>query len=272
MQSFLVLTKEIIQYFLNNRALIVSLTSREILGRYQGSIVGIMWAFINPLFMLLIYTFIFSVVFKARWTAGSDSKTEFALVLFAGLIVFNIFAECITRSPGIITSNVNYVKKVVFPIEILPLVLLATALFHALVSLFIWLLVYIVLYGLPHVTVLLLPAILLPLLLFIVGVSWFLSALGVYLRDLNQFVGMLVTVIMFLSPIFYPISALPEKYQMYLKFNPIAPVIEQVRDVLFWGKCPDITVYFGGLLISATCAVLGLIFFQKTRAGFADVL
>ena len=272
MQLFLALPREIIQSFLRNRALIVSLTRREILGRYQGSIIGIMWSFINPLFMLLIYTFIFSVVFKAKWAAGSDSKTEFALVLFAGLIVFNLFAECISRSPSIITSNVNFVKKVIFPIEILPFVLLGTALFHGLVSVFIWLLAYTVLYGLPHATILLLPVILLPLLLFIIGVSWFLSALGVYLRDLNQFVGVLVTVLMFLSPIFYPVSALPEKYQIFLMFNPISPVIEQFRDILYWGILPNWTIYLRGLCISLVCAILGFSWFKNTRAGFADVL
>lgn len=262
----------IMHSFFLNRGLILALIKREILGRYKGSLIGLLWSFINPLFMLLIYTFVFSIVFKARWTGGGDSKTEFALVLFAGLIVFNLFSECINRAPTLITSNTNYVKKVIFPLEILPLVSLGTALFHTIISFLVWLVAYILLFGLPHITVLLLPLIFIPLIFFILGVSWFLASFGVFFRDLNQFIGMLVTALMFLSPIFYPISALPEKYQIYLMLNPITPVIEQARDILFWGKCPDITIYFAGLLISSVCAILGFVFFQKTRAGFADVL
>jgi lipopolysaccharide transport system permease protein len=264
--------KKIIYSFLDNRRLILALIKREILGRYQGSVIGVLWSLISPLFMLLIYTFVFSVVFKAKWAGGSDSKAEFALLLFVGLIVFNLFAECINRAPTLIISNINYVKKVIFPLEILPLVSLGAALFHAFVSLLVWLMAYIFLFGLPQITVLLLPLIFMPLLFFILGVSWFLASFGVFLRDVNQFIGMMVSMLMFLSPIFYPISALPEQYQVYLMLNPITSVIEQFRDVLFWGKCPDIAIYLTGLFVSAICAVLGLVFFQKTRVGFADVL
>lgn len=272
MQSFFALPQKFIKPFLNNGPLIASLTKREILGRYQGSYIGVMWSLINPLLMLLVYTFVFSVIFKARWPGGGDSKAEFALMLFAGLIVFNLFAECINRAPTLITSNVNYVKKVIFPLEVLPLVSLGVAFFHAIVSLLVWLLAYIFLFGLPQITVLLLPLIFIPLALFVLGASWLLASFGVFFRDANQFISMLVAILMFMTPIFYPSSALPEKYQIYLMLNPITPVVEQVRDVLFWGRFPDIAIYLTGLLISAFCAVLGLIFFQKTRAGFADVL
>jgi len=255
-----------------NRQLIVQMTTREVVGRYRGSIMGLAWSFFNPLLMLAVYTFVFSVVFKARWGAGSDSKTEFALLLFAGLIVFNLFAECINRAPGLIIANVNYVKKVVFPLEILPLVALGSALFHTLISLVVWLIAYIFIFGLPHITILLLPFVFFSLLLFTMGVSWGLSSLGVYLRDVSQFVGIVTTVLMFLSPIFYPASALPEKYRQFLLLNPLFPVIEQTREVLFWGKVPNLIVLSLCMLISIVVAWLGFAWFQKTRKGFADVL
>jgi lipopolysaccharide transport system permease protein len=128
MQDFSVAPTEIARSLWRNRSLVRSLVQREVVGRYRGSFLGILWSFFNPVFMLLVYTFVFSVVFKARWGTASDSKTEFALVLFAGLLVFNVFAECFNRAPTLILSNVNYVKKVVFPLEILPWVTLGSTL------------------------------------------------------------------------------------------------------------------------------------------------
>lgn len=272
MQNFSVAPAEIARSLWRNRSLIRSLVQREVVGRYRGSFFGILWSFFNPVFMLLVYTFVFSVVFKARWGTGSDSKTEFALVLFAGLLVFNFFAECFNRAPTLILSNVNYVKKVVFPLEILPWVALGSALFHVAISLSVWLTAYVILIGLPHITILWLPLVLLPLLLFIMGISWALAALGVYLRDVSQLTGIATTTLMFLSPIFYPVSALPEKYRQILFFNPMTPAIEMTRDVMYWGKMPDtltLTVYTA---LAATLAWLGFAWFQKTRKGFADVL
>lgn len=255
-----------------NRGLTLALIKREIIGRYRGSVLGIFWSFFNPVLILTVYTFVFSVVFKARWNAGSDSKTEFAMVLFAGLIVFNLFAECFLRAPGLVLSNVNYVKKVMFPLEILPWVSLGTAGFHALVSLGVWLLAYLVIIGIPHCTILLLPFIILPLLLFIMGVTWGLSALGVYLRDISQFVGIINTILLFLSPIFYPSSALPEQYRHLLLANPLTPAIEFTRDVLFWGKMPDLVILPAYYLAAMIVSWLGFAWFQKTRKGFSDVL
>lgn len=255
-----------------NRELIKASANREVLGRYRGSVMGMLWSFFNPLFMLLVYTFVFSVVFKARWNSGSDSKTEFALVLFAGLIVFNLFSECMNRAPGLILGNVNYVKKVVFPLEILPWVALCSALFHGAISLLVWLAAYSVFFGIPHATVLYLPIILLPFGLFIMGLAWALASLGTYLRDVSQFIGVITTALMFLSPIFYPATALPETYRHLLYLNPITPVVEQTRDVLFWGKAPDFSVLGIYLIVTAIVAWLGFAWFQKTRKGFADVL
>ncbi len=272
MQKFSSSPKEILVSIRRNRELIMTLVKREVLGRYRGSTLGILWSFFNPVFMLAIYTFVFSVVFKARWDGGSDSKTEFALVLFAGLIVFNLFAECVNRAPGIILGNVNYVKKVIFPLEILPMVSLGAALFHALVSLAVWLLAYCIFFGMPQATIFLVPLIILPMLFFILGVSWALASLGVYLRDVSQFVGMVTTVLMFLSPIFYPITAIPKKYRFFIEINPISPAIEQIRQILFWGEVPDSGVWGVYLLVSLITAILGFAWFQKTRKGFADVL
>lgn len=255
-----------------NRALIMTLVKREVLGRYRGSLFGILWSFFNPVLMLIIYTFIFSVVFKAKWSAGSDSKTEFALVLFAGLIVFNLFSECLGRSPGLIIGNVNYVKKVVFPLEILPVVSLGSSLFHMITSLGVWLLAYLIFFGIPHATVLLMPIVAIPLIFFTLGLTWIFSSLGVFIRDVSQVITLLITALMFLAPIFYPISALPEQYQIFIKLNPLAPVIEQSRQILFWGIVPDLLEYFICLIVALAIAMIGFFWFQKTRKGFADVL
>ena len=272
MQEFSIAPREMITSIWRNRGLIAALTKREVIGRYRGSVMGILWSFFNPILMLVVYTFVFSVVFKARWNVGSDSKTEFALVLFAGLIIFSLFAECVTRAPGLILSNVNYVKKVVFPLEILPVIALGAALFHGVISLVVWLIFYIIIFGMPHLTALLLPLIILPLILFIMGLSWLLASFGVYLRDTSQFVSIITTTMMFLSPIFYPISALPAEYQFLLQFNPLTPAIEEARNVLIWGKMPSMSilaVYYG---CTAFVAWLGFAWFQKTRKGFADVI
>lgn len=256
----------------HNRALIAQLTRREVLGRYQGSVMGLLWSFLNPVFMLAVYTFVFSVVFKARWSGGSDSKAEFALILFTGMIVFNLFSECVNRAPSLIVYNVNYVKKVVFPLEILPFVAFCAAAFHLIVSVLVWTVFYVVFFGMPHLTVVLLPAILLPLAMFTLGISWVLASLGVYLRDVGQIVGVMTTALLFLSPIFYPVTALPENIQTLLHLNPLTAVIEQTRQALVWGRVPEMRLWSLSLVASVAIAWLGYAWFQKTRKGFADVL
>ena len=187
-------------------------------------------------------------------------------------MMFNIFAESINRAPGLILSNVNYVKKVVYPLEILPAVALISAMFHGVISLGVWLLAYVVFFGVPHATVFYLPLIVLPFMLFIMGLSWALASLGVYLRDIAQFVGVITMVLMFLTPIFYPATALPEKYREFIYLNPLTPVIEYTRDVLFWGKSPDLMMLGVYWVATMIIAWLGFAWFQKTRKGFADVL
>ena len=272
MQHFSISPREMVASFWRNRSLTRALIKREVVGRYRGSVLGILWSFFNPVFMLSIYTFFLSVVFKARWHSGNDSKTEFAIVLFAGMLVFNLFAETTNRSPGLIMSNVNYVKKVVFPLEILPWVSIGSALFHALISLGAWLIFYTFIFGVPHATAFLLPLVILPLILLTLGLSWFLASLGVYLRDVGQIVGIVTTALMFLTPVFYRITSLPAEYQQLLMLNPLTPAVQQARAVLVWGKIPDLGYFAVYFLVSLFVAWLGFAWFQKTRKGFADVL
>ncbi|MCX9465704.1 ABC transporter permease, partial [Vibrio cholerae] len=202
MQHFSSSPKAMITVLWSNKELIKALVKRDILGRYRGSILGILWSFFNPLFMLAVYTFVFSEVFNARWGAGTDSKAEFALILFAGMLMFNLFSETINQAPNIILSNANYVKKVVFPLEILPVVNLLSSLFNTGISLIVWILAYTILIGIPHASLLLIPFILIPYVLFILGLGWIISSLGVYLRDVSQIIGVLTTVLMFMSGVF----------------------------------------------------------------------
>ena len=262
----------VVSSFWLHRKLILNLTKREVSGRYKGSVFGILWSFFNPIFMLVVYTFVFSFIFNARWSTESTSRAEFALVLFAGLLVFNFFSECAIKSPGLILSNVNYVKKVIFPLEILPIISACSALFHAAISIVVWLIFYTIEAGIPHITVFLLPVILLPLFIFVTGVGWLLSSLGVFLRDVGQMITILVTALMFLSPIFYPITAIPEKYRPLLNLNPLAPAIAQFRDIMYFGVVPSLVSYIIYLVGCLVFAWFGFFVFQKTRKGFADVL
>jgi len=243
-----------------------------VLGRYRGSTLGILWTFFQPLFMLAVYTFVFSVVFKARWQGGGDSKTEFALILFSGLMVFNFFAECVNQAPNLILNHPNYVKKVIYPLEILPWVILGVAAFNTLVSWCVWMIAYLLLFGLPHASALLFPVAFIPLVLFTTGVCYFLSSLGVYLRDVSQVITILTTALLFLSPIFYNAEMLPPLYQKILLCNPLTSVIANVRGLLLWGNLPSLSVLAIQLVISILVCCLGFSWFQKTRKGFADVL
>lgn len=263
---------EMVWVFFRNSNLIIDLIKREVVGRYRGSSMGLLWSFFNPILMLIIYTFVFSIVFKARWPGGSESKTEFALVLFSGLMVFNLFSECINRAPSLILNNANYVKKVIFPLEILPIVALGAAFFHFAISLIVWLVFFFIFFGLPKPEIFLLLAVLIPLMFLIMGLSWGLASLGVYLRDVSQVVGVLTTVLMFMSPIFYPISALPEQYRALMHLNPLTFSVEQARDVMIWGKGINWSDWSLQLLVSLSIFWLGFAWFQKTRKGFADVL
>lgn len=255
-----------------HRQLIASMTRREVLGRYRGSVMGIAWSFFNPLLMLAVYTFVFSEVFQARWVGLDAGKGQFAVLLFVGMIVHGLFAECANRSPSMIMSNSNYVKKVLFPLEVLPVVALGSALFHTGISLIVLLLAQWLLTHTLYLTAIAFPLVILPLLIATLGFSWLLAALGVYLRDVGQVIGVLTTVLLFLSPVLYPVAALPEVYQPWLRLNPLTYIIEESRNVLLFGQWPDAQSLAVALLISCVVAALGFAFFQKTRRGFADVL
>ncbi|MCY1390092.1 Teichoic acid translocation permease protein TagG [compost metagenome] len=253
--------------------LILQMTQREVIGRYKGSVMGLFWSFLNPLFMLAVYTFVFSVVFKARWGGSEDDgHGQFAVILFAGMIVHGLFAEVLNRAPTLILGNVNYVKKVVFPLEILPIISLGAALFHCLISVFVLLGAKLILSGELSWSVLLLPFVLFPLAVFTLGLAWFLASLGVFLRDVGQTIGILTTVMLFLSPVFFPVTALPEDLRPLMMANPLTFIIEQCRDVLIWGRIPDWSGLAVYTLAAMAVAWLGYAWFQKTRRGFADVL
>jgi lipopolysaccharide transport system permease protein len=272
MQTFSADPFAALQCWWQQRALVWALTHRDVVGRYRGSIFGILWSFLNPLFMLSVYTFVFSVVFKARWGANGDSRTDFALNLFAGLIVFNLFSECIVRSAALITQNVNYVKKVVFPIDVLPWVNLCSALFHGSISMLVWILFYICCRGIPPLQGLALPLVIVPLLLLTLGLSWLIASLGVFIRDIPQIVSLVISVLLFLSPVFYPISALPTSFQWVMRLNPLSQTIEQARCLLLQGQFPSALTYGANLMGSLLVAWGGFAWFQKTRRAFADVL
>lgn len=255
-----------------NRDLIKQMTRREVIGRYKGSAMGLLWSFLNPVFMLVVYSFVFSVVFKARWSGGDESRTQFAVVLFAGMIVHALFAEVLNRAPSLIISNANYVKKVVFPLEILAVVSLGAALFHALVSLLVLLVAFAMLDGFIHWTAIFVPLVLLPLMILSLGFGWILSSLGVFVRDIEQLIGVFTTVLLFLSPVFFPVSAVPEPLRVWMHLNPLTFFIEQTRGVLIWGHLPDWQGLAFYLIGASVFAWLGFFWFQKTRKGFADVL
>ena len=257
-----------------NRQLILQMTKRDVVGRYKGSAIGLAWSFFNPVFMLLVYTFVFSVIFNSRWTgAGADdSKTQFAVVLFVGMIVMSLFSDVLNRAPSLILSSSNYVKKIVFPLEILPVIAMGSALFHSLISLGVLLAAFALLNGYLHWTIVFIPLVLLPIVILTLGLAWMLASLGVFLRDVGQFVGILTTVMMFLAPVFYPVTAVPEVVRPFIMANPPTFIIEQAREVLIWGHLPNwlgLCVYN---LVATAVAWLGYLWFQKTRKGFADVL
>jgi len=264
---------ELPKCILRDWQLISQLVWREIIGRYQGSFFGLLWSFITPILMLLVYTFVFSIVFKAKWgVTEGNSNASFALVLFVGLIVHGFFADVLNRSPGLILTNINYVKKVLFPLHILPIVALLSALFHALVSLLVLFIAFIVVNHYLPWTVLLLPLVLLPLLLLALGLSWILASLGVYIRDVAQTVGIITTMLLFMAPVFFPLSAIPEQYHSFILANPLTFIIEQARVVVIFGKEPDWLGLGYYLAVAFTVACFGYVWFQSTRKGFADVL
>jgi lipopolysaccharide transport system permease protein len=269
-----VIASSLVRHF----ALVRQLVRRTVAGRYRGSVLGIAWSLVIPILMLTVYTFVFGTILNVRWHGagegldGSAGGLDFAARLFAGMIVHSFFSECLVRSPDLVSGNAQYVKKVVFPLESLAWVAMSAALFQAAVSNVILVLFGWFVHGDVHATALLLPIVYAPLALLALGAIWFLSAISVFLRDVRQLIGVVTTVLLFVSPIFYPVSMLPEPFQPLLYLNPLTFIVEQARVVVLAGSLPD---WHGLALYSLVALVLawaGLAWFQKTRPGFADVL
>lgn len=260
-----------------NFSFIFPLIRRAIAGRYRGSFLGMLWAVLSPLFMLAIYTFVFGYVMRARFSVpgtemAEHSTAQFAVTLFCGLTIYQFFSEVLAAAPSTILNNSNYVKKIVFPIEVLPVVSAGAALFHTAISVVILLVFTFVIFGSVSWTVVLAPVVFAPLFLMTLGFAWVLASVGVYFRDIGQIVPPLLTASMFLSPIFFPRTALPDWLQPYLSLNPLAIPVEALRDVAIFGVLPDWTLLGLYSLAAIVIAYLGYQFFQATRRGFADVL
>ena len=256
-----------------HRDLIWRMTERQVLGRYRGSFVGLGWSFLQPLAMLAVYTFVFSQVFHARWgTLNNSGPIGFAINLFAGLIVFNLFSESINSAPISILTNPNYVKKVIFPLEVLGASSVLAATFTSLISLVALAFAQIATTHAIPITYLWIPIVWLPLILLCLALSWVLGALGVFLRDTSQIVGVATSMLMFLSPIFFPISALPPHWRPFLKLNPIADIIEQTRRVTVEGLSPDPAWTIGSIVLGFVGCELGYRAFKKAKKAFADVM
>jgi lipopolysaccharide transport system permease protein len=256
-----------------HRTLWWRLTQREVAGRYRGSVLGWGWSLLNPLLMLGVYTFVFSTVFKARWPDLEQAGSlGFAINLFSGLIVFNLFAECVSKAPTLILNQPSYVTKVIFPLEVLSAVAVGAAGFHASTSLVVLAGFELIATGTIPATALWLPVVWLPLGLGCLGLCWLLSALGVFLRDLPQLVSVGLSVLMFLSAVFYPISALPARWQPLLMANPLVLVIEQTRRVLVQGEGPQAAYLLLGIPAGLLACEISFRLFQRARRGFADVI
>lgn len=264
---------EFARSLVRHRYLIGQLTRREVTGRYRGSVLGLAWSFFNPLLMLAVYTFLFGTVFKMRWGVDTGaSASGYALTLFAGLIVHAMIAECLNRAPGLIVANPSYVKRVVFPLEVMAWVTVLSALFHAGTSTLLLVAGLLLAEGRLPPTLVWVPVVLVPVVLLCVGIVWWLSAAGVYLRDLAQATGILATVSLFLAPVLYPISMIPEQFRPWIRLNPVTFPVEQFRRVVIEGLHPDLVGLAAYTAIALLFALAGLWWFDRARKGFADVL
>lgn len=253
-------------------SLIRELAQREILGRYRGANFGLLWALISPFLMLAVYTLAFGSILGSHWPAVEGKQHSFALILFVGLIVHGFLAECVTQAPRLVSGNPSYVKKVVFPLEVLPWPMVLSALFHLFMNLFAYIVLALAFGEGVGWTILLFPLVVAPLVVLALGISWILASLGVYFRDINQVTGALTTALLFTSTAIIPISAIPEDMRWLFLANPLSFIIDQARAVAIWGVQPD----WLGLGVYALAAWLvcyaGHSLFRVTRRGFADVL
>lgn len=255
-----------------NRFVLSQLTKTEILTRYRGSVLGLAWSILNPIFMLVVYSIVFEFLLKVRWAVKTPEETPYALALFAGILVHAFFADCLMQSTTAVSKNANFVKKIVFPLEVLPVVTVTSAVFNLALSVVVFFLA-ILFFGISlHATLLLVPVVLFPFIIFVLGMAYMLGAVGVYIKDVSQIAGMLSTMFLFLSPVLYPLSILPEKIQTIAMLNPLSFIIEQLREVALNGNMLDWQGYFIYLVVSLLFLSLGYAIFQGTRKGFADVI
>ena len=262
----------ILTSLVKHRFVIGQLSRRAILGRYRGTVLGLFWSLFTPLVMLGVYTFVFGKVLEVRWPDQGGGNLEFAAILFSGMIIHGILAECLTQASTLIASNPQYVKKVVFPLEALPWVTVISAFFQGLISTGVLVAYLLIVNGSLPGTAILFPLPLFSLTLVCIGIGWLIAATAVFLKDIAQLTGSLSTILFFMAPILYPKTALPEGFQNILYLNPITFVIEQFRSVVLWGEMPD----WSGLGIYTAVALIfcwgSLVWFQRSRRGFADVL
>ena len=260
---------------LRQHAFLVSqLTRREVTGRYRGSYLGIVWSFINPLLLLCIYTVVFHYIFNARPVDHPEEGwADFAIMLFSALVVFNVFAECLGRAPTLIQLNANYVTKVVFPLELLPLTTILGSLVHLCIGFLALLLTTLVTRGGHlHAAVVLWPLLLLPTTLWALGITWIVSALGAFLRDLNEVMVAFTQVLMYSSAVFYPLSRVPPPLRAVLRFNPLVYLCEQSRNLVAWGEGMDWLGYATVTLSGFAVAFVGYKLFVNVKPAFADVV
>lgn len=255
-----------------HRGLLLQLIQRELKNKYQGTLMGLLWSLLNPLIMLLLYTFVFRVVFKARWPEVANTNIDFASVLFVGLLIHGLFAEVLVRSSSIITENSNYVKKVVFPLTIFSWNLVLTGLVNLLIGLTVLLLVIAVNEKSFALGSLWIPAIIFPLMLLCVGISWFISAVGVYFRDMGQLMPGFSTLLLFSSTAFFPPEAAPESIRPFILLNPLSIPIDMVRDLIIYDRSPDGVLWLKYMVVSLVVFYLGRKFFLRLSKGFSDVL
>lgn len=254
-----------------HRRLIFDLTRRELAARYKGSLLGVAWALLNPLMMLALYTFFFSLILKAKWGID-DTAPNFGLMLFCGLIVHGWMADVLSRAPDLLSSHRNYVKKVVFPLEALSWITVLSALVQLVMSLVVLVVLAIVLGQGISWTILLLPVVLAPLLLLLLGLSWFISSLAVFFKDIGQLMGSLLTLLLFTSTAFFSLETAPSAIRDLILFNPLTVIMDGVRQVVILHELPNWERLGIHAVISFAVCVLGYAWFQRTRPGFADVL
>ncbi len=257
---------------LRNKPLIWELSKREVQGRYRGASFGMAWSVISPFLMLGVYAFAFGTVMKSRWPQQAGGDHPYAVILFVGLIMHGFLAECLTRAPTLVVGNPNYVKRVVFPIDVLPWPMMFSALFHALTNAVVLAILMLALEHYLHPTLLLLPLIFLPLGLLAMGLSWMLASVGVYFRDISQVMPVVATALLFLSSAIIPITILSPELQALFNLNPLTFFIDEARMVVLMGQWPNWAALAlataGGWLV----AWVGHAWFMATQRGFADVL